>query len=129
MKNIFVFPSWSRFPVKFFCRFAFRSASRACCLLKSISIILQCLSIRDSLVNNYLCNHLPDHSQFFECYHMFLNCFYRLIKKKTQKLSIDHNIVILYTHFWKNILCVLSQLHYLQKVYNFCFMIKQKVYL
>ena len=34
MKNIVVFPSQSRFPVKLICCIAFQSVSRACCLLK-----------------------------------------------------------------------------------------------
>ena len=41
MKNIVVssFPSQARSPVKLICCIAFRSASSACCLLKSISIL------------------------------------------------------------------------------------------
>ena len=40
MKNIVVFSSQSRFPVKLICSIAFQSASSACCLLKSIAINL-----------------------------------------------------------------------------------------
>ena len=40
MKNIFVFPSQFRFAVKWICCLAFGSAPSACCLLKSIAIIL-----------------------------------------------------------------------------------------
>ena len=39
MKNIVIFPSQFRFPVKLICCVAIRSASSACCLLKSIAII------------------------------------------------------------------------------------------
>ena len=39
IKNIVVFPAYSRFLVKLIC-FAFRSAASACCLLKSIAINL-----------------------------------------------------------------------------------------
>ena len=40
MKNIFVFLFRARLHVKLICCIAFGSASRACCLLKSIAIIL-----------------------------------------------------------------------------------------
>ena len=40
MKNI-VLPAQSKFPVKLICCIAFGSISSACCLLKSITIILQ----------------------------------------------------------------------------------------
>ena len=40
MKTIVVFPATSRFPVRLICCIAFGSASSACCLLKSIAIIL-----------------------------------------------------------------------------------------
>ena len=40
MKNIIVFPTWSRFPVKRICCVAFGSASSICCVLKSIAMIL-----------------------------------------------------------------------------------------
>ena len=41
VKNIVVVPSRSRFAVKLIRCIAFGSASRACCLLKSIVIILE----------------------------------------------------------------------------------------
>ena len=40
MKNIVLFPGRSRFPVKLICCIVFGSALSACCLLKSIVIIL-----------------------------------------------------------------------------------------
>ena len=42
MKDIvvFAFPCWARFFVKLTCRIPLGSASSACCLLKSIAIIL-----------------------------------------------------------------------------------------
>ena len=40
MKNIIVFPAWSKFAVKFVCSIAFGSTSRACYLVKSTAIIL-----------------------------------------------------------------------------------------
>ena len=40
MRNIVVSPSQSRVAVKLICCIAFESASSACCLLKSIAIIL-----------------------------------------------------------------------------------------
>ena len=40
MKNVVVSPGWSKFSVKLICCIAFRSASSACCLLKSIAINL-----------------------------------------------------------------------------------------
>ena len=40
MKNIVLFPAWSKFPVKAICCIAFGSASSACYLLKPIAIIL-----------------------------------------------------------------------------------------
>ena len=40
MKNIVAPAAQSRFPVKLICCIAFGSASSACCLLKSIAIIL-----------------------------------------------------------------------------------------
>ena len=40
IKKIDVFSYWSRFPVKIICCVAFGTASRACYLLKSITIIL-----------------------------------------------------------------------------------------
>ena len=40
MKNTVVSPARSRFHVKLICCVAFRSASSACCLLKSIAVIL-----------------------------------------------------------------------------------------
>ena len=40
MKYIVVFPSQSRIPVKLICCIDFWSPSSACCLLKSIAIIL-----------------------------------------------------------------------------------------
>ena len=40
MKNTVVFPGWFRFAVKLICCIAFGFISSACCLLKSIAIIL-----------------------------------------------------------------------------------------
>ena len=41
IKSIFVFPALPRFAVKLICWIAYGSASRACCLLKSIAVILK----------------------------------------------------------------------------------------
>ena len=61
MKNIVVFPSHVRFPVKLICRIAFGSASSTCCLLKYVVIILWCSYVNmDKTVNNWLCNYLLD---------------------------------------------------------------------
>ena len=57
MKNIGVYLSHSRFPVKLIWCIAFGSISSFCCLLRYIS-------------------------QFFECYHMFLNQFLLAEEKK-----------------------------------------------
>ena len=45
IKNVvaFVFSSQARLPLELFCYIASRSASRACCLLKSIAIMLKYL--------------------------------------------------------------------------------------
>ena len=40
MKNIVLFPSRSKFPVKIICCIAFESVSSACCLIQSIAINL-----------------------------------------------------------------------------------------
>ena len=58
-------------------------------LLSSYNIIWN----RDNLVHNHLCNHLPDQSQSFECYHILLNHF---LQAHQNILSISHNIVIFY---------------------------------
>ena len=92
LKNIVVFSFWSKFSVKLISWTAFWSVSSALCLLISIAITYIIFWNKDNPENNQLCNHLLDQFQIFECYHMFLNHFYWLIKKKM--FSIDHNIVI-----------------------------------
>ena len=42
IKNIVVFPALSKFAAKLICWIALGSASSACCLLKSIAIVLKC---------------------------------------------------------------------------------------
>ena len=61
MKNIVVFPAWSRFSVKLICWNFSRSVSSACCLLKSIAIILLCFLNKDNLVEKQLFNHFLDY--------------------------------------------------------------------
>ena len=56
MKNVVVFLARLKFTVKLICWIALVSASRTCCLLKSVAIIFEFLWNRDNLINNQLCN-------------------------------------------------------------------------
>ena len=47
------------------------------------------LSIKKCVLNNQLCNHLLDQSQFSECYHMFLNHFL-LVDQKSFFHHLQH---------------------------------------
>ena len=71
MKNNIAPSSQSRFPVKLICCIAFGSALSACCLRKSIAIILNSFWNNYSPAGNHLWSHLLDLLQFFECYNTF----------------------------------------------------------
>ena len=72
MKKNFGFPSQDIFKVKLISCIVFASASGACCLSKSVAIILYFLN-KDNLINSQLYYHLLEQLRSFECYHMFLN--------------------------------------------------------
>ena len=122
MKNIIVFLSRFRLPLKLICWFAFGSALSSCCLLKHIAIVVWYSFDIDNLTGNQLYNHLPDQLPSFECYHMLFDRF--LYLTIFHIWPFHQSIITFYfiSTFGKNSLCVLLYLHYLQTL-------KQKVYL
>ena len=109
------------FQKKIICCIAFILASSACCLLKSIAIILNYFLNKDSLASNQLHNISLTKCNLWNVVICSYIIFYWLIQKVS---FINHNLLIFYFYSWKNIFCVcvlfdvrLSQI------------VKQKVYL
>ena len=89
-RNIVAVPF--KFRAKLICYFAFESASSFFAdYLNILQLAYDIHLNNDKLLNNQLFNHHIDKLQVFECYHMFLNYFYCLIKKS---FYVDHNITI-----------------------------------
>ena len=95
MKNIFVLPIWSRFPI----------LDRHLVFLVYLDLLQSTYNIlwnMDNLVNNQLYNHRIDQLQFFEYYHIFLNHAFTGWSKKFFPLIIT---------LWRYISTVGSKYH------------------
>ena len=93
MKNIATF--WFTFQVNLICFIPFGSASSACCLLKSIAIILRYFLKQKTsriIISLTSCN--------FSCYRMFLNHFLLADQKS---FFVDQPVNLLFWHLKENI--------------------------
>ena len=91
------------FQKKIICCIAFILASSACCLLKSIAIILNHFLNKDSLASNQLHNISLTKCNLWNVVICSYIIFYGLIQKVS---FINHNLLIFYFYSWKNIFCV-----------------------
>ena len=124
MKNIVVFPACSKLLIKLIYYIGFGSASRTCCLLRSVAISGFVSSMHNK-ASNQLYSPLFNLKQFSKCWHMFL-CHLLLANRK----SSNHKSCgcgLLFCPLEESIMCVLFSPHYLPAIKKYVGLMKIRI--